>query len=226
MRKAALAGLMGRCGGGGLAAAVLATLLVTGCGRTLTIHQDPFLNTAPHASRPADKRTGEPLELDVVVLNGNDLAKPENELLRPGSRITAKDWFERRPQRGVEKTGNRFDVPADQVYVLTNDTHAFGRQIGTALRGAALDGDRPIVKSNSIALRWGAVHDEHSVIYVFPMFTNKEGAVLPVAPAMFHPPGAYSDNLEIRVGVEPNRPLEEAQYIRVVSPRKLYGKSE
>ena len=54
--------------------------------------------------------------------------------------------------------GNRFDLPRDQVYVLTNDDNAFGRHIGSALRGATLDGDKPINKGG-VALAFGLVHN-------------------------------------------------------------------
>jgi hypothetical protein len=203
-----------------LGGTVLLTALA-GCGRNLTIHQDPYINTACHGNRPPDKRTGEPLELTMVVVYPADLKKPGNELLRPDSKITAKDWYERRPQLGVQETGTRFDLPKSQVSVLTNDERVFGRIIGSALRGSVLDGERPITKSN-IPLAWDRVHDEGTIIYVFPKFIGRDGGVLPVPPARFCPPGAYQANLEIKVGVRPNRPLDEAQYIEILSPRKLY----
>lgn len=196
---------------------------LAGCARSLTINQDPYINTASQANRPADKRTGEPLELAVVCVYPADLKKAGNELLRPDSKITAKDWYEKRPELGVQTAGGRFDLPANQVFVLTNDDKVYGRHIGTALRGGKFDGDQPI-KKGGIAVNWGAVHDEQTVIYVFPKFIGRDGGVLSVPPAKFHPPGAYDANLEIKIGVRADRPLDEGQYVEVVSPRKLYRK--
>ena len=208
------------CRGFGVAGGLLLLVLLAGCARSLTIRQDPYINTAAQAKRPADKRTGEPLEVDVVVVYPADLKKAGNELLRPDSKITCKDWYERRPQTGTPPAGNRFDLPRDQVCVLTNDDNAFGQHIGNALRGAVLDGDKPI-KKGGIALAWGMVHNDQTVIYVFPKFVGRDG-VLPVGPAKFCPPGAYESGLEVKIGVYPNRPLDEAQFIEVTSPRKLY----
>jgi len=203
---------------GALAGSVLLATLGGGCGRSLTIHQDPYINTAAQANRPADRRTGEPLELAIVVVYPDDVKKAGNEALRADSKITAKDWYERRPQLGGAQTGQRFDLPKEQVYVLTNDDAVFGRHIGSALRGATLDGANPIRKSN-IALKWDRVHDSHTVIYVFPKFIGRDGSVLPVAPARFCPPGAYKADLNVKIGVRADRPLDDAQYIEVIAPR-------
>jgi hypothetical protein len=211
-----------------LAVSVLCGLLVlTGCGRALTVHQDPYINTACHANRPPDKRTGEPLELDIVCVYPHDLDKPENDLLKPTSKITSKDWFERRPQTPNPEAG-RFTLPKKQIFLFTGDSKAFGQKIGEYLRGAKQDGEKPVKKSGIMFDGgWGGAqfHDERSVIYIFGRFTDKDGNVLPVPPAKFHPPGAYTEQLEIKIGVDPNRPLEAAQYIEVLSPRKLH-KSE
>lgn len=208
----------GVCGGMLLLAAVG---VLTGCGRTLTIRQGPHINTASQAGRPADKRTGEPLELTIVCVYPQDVQKPANDLLRPGSRITARDWYERRPTGAGEDAG-KFVLPADQVLVLTNDSGVYGKKIGQALRGGALDGEAPVKKS--INFRWGDLHDDRAIIYVFPKFIGRDGGVLPAAPATFHPPGAYTSDLQIEVGVEENQPPETGQYVRVLSPRKMHGK--
>ncbi|MBK9118843.1 MAG: hypothetical protein IPM18_04465 [Phycisphaerales bacterium] len=207
----------------GLLLATLGLLLqvAPGCGRTLKIGQDLYINTAPHANRPEATRTGEPLEVTVVVVYGEDLQKPGNELLRPGSQITSRDWYARRPQPGGESAGRTFDLPKSQIYVLTNDPDYFGKHIGSALRGGKLDGETPIEKKNAIDVRAGALHSKDTVIYVFPRFINREGVVLPVAPATFHPPGAYEAELHVRIGVRPGQPLDQAQFIEVLSPRKL-----
>lgn len=199
---------------------LVAAGVLSGCGRTMMFQQDTYINTACHENRPPDRRTGEPLELNVVVVYPSDLKKPENDLLRPDRKITAKDWYERRPQRAGEEPG-RFNLPHDQIYVLSNDDTVFGRRIGNALRGAALDGDKPIRKTG-IALKWDLVHNDQTVIYVFPKFCAADGGVLPVLPAKFCPPGAYSADLGVRIGVQPDRRLAEAQYIQIESPRKLH----
>lgn len=208
---------------GGVVVTALGLLLLAGggCGRTLRISQDPYVNTAPHATRPEASRTGEPLEVTVVVVYGEDLQKAGNELLRPGSRITSRDWYARRPQPGGEAAGRTFDVPASQIFVLTNDQDYYGKLIGSALRGASLDGETPIEKKGAIAVKAGALHSNNTVIYVFPKFIGRDGAVLPVEPAMFHPPGAYQSELHVRIGVRPGQPLDQAQYIEVLSPKKL-----
>lgn len=206
-----------------LAGGVLLTFTLSGCARSLTIRQDKYINIAPHASRPPDARTGDPLELSIVVVYPQDLKKAENELLKPDSKITAKDWYARCPLAGNEAGSGRFVIPKDQVFLLTNDSKCYGRPIGTALRGAANDGDKPITKSG-IALNWGQVHDSQAVIYVFPKFIGKDGAVLPVAPAKFNPPGAYEAKLEVQIGVQGDvKSLDDAQYIKRLTPRKLHG---
>ncbi len=202
---------------------LLAAVVVSGCGRSLTIEQDKYINTACHENRPPDRRTGEPLELNIVVVYASDWKKPGNELLRPDSKITAKDWYERRPLGTGEPAVGRFQLPHQQVYVLSNDDRAYGQRIGSALRGAALDGDKPIRKTG-IAVKWDTVHSDDTVIYVFPKFCASDGGVLPVLPAKFHPPGAYSADLAVKVGVQADRRLPEAQYVQVLSPRKLHGR--
>jgi hypothetical protein len=207
---------------------VCGVLGLAGCGRALTIHQDPYVNTACHANRPPDKRTGEPLELTVVCVYPRDLDKPENELLKPTSKISSKDWYEHRPQGPAAEAG-RFVLPKNQVFLLTGDSKAYGQKIGEFLRGAKQDGEKAVQKTGIwFDGGWGGAqyHDERSVIYVFGRFTDKDGNVLPVPPAKFHPPGAYTEKLEIKIGVDPNRPLEAAQYIQVLSQRKLHGKEE
>jgi len=204
----------------GLVGGLLVLATLAGCGRTLTIRQDHYINTGGQANRPADKRTGEPLEVDVVCVYPKDLDKAVNEPLRPESRITCKDWYERRPVATGEEKG-RFDLRRDQIFLLTNDDKAYGKHFGNALRGAALDGEAPIRKTG---INFGAgLHDSRSVIYVFPKFIGKDGGVLPVPPAKFHPPGAYVADLEIKIGVDPDRSLEEAQYVKVLSERKMHG---
>jgi hypothetical protein len=215
-RRAALAGV-----------ALVTLFSSTGCGRTLMIRQDKYINTAPQANRPAAQQTGEPLELAIVCVYPADLDKDCNKLLAPDSKITAKDWYERRPQIG-SSDASRFDLPSKQVFVMTDDKNVYGTRIGSKLRGADHDGD--VVKKTGIhfdgGVGGGRFFDSKSVIYVFPKFIGKDGGVLPVPPAKFHPPGAYTEQLEIKIGVEPNTPLESAQYIKVLSERKLQKSGE
>ncbi|MCK4340928.1 MAG: hypothetical protein KAY37_04315 [Phycisphaerae bacterium] len=230
MRNAATsrsAGSRGPRAGLGLFCGVVTLATLVGCGRTMTIHQAPYINTASQANRPVDKRTGEPLELAIVCVYPGDLDKTGNELLRPDSKVTAKEWFERRPTT-AGAGGGHFDLPKNQVYVLTNDDRVFGRHIGKALRGAVMDGEKPIKKTGiKFESGWtGGLHDDKSVIYVFGKFIGRDGDVLPVSPAKFHPPGAYRADLEIQIDVDPDRPLQAAQYIKVLSKRKMHGKSE
>ncbi len=201
----------------------LVVLGTTGCARSLTIRQDKYINTATHANRPPEQRTGEPLELAVVVVYPQDLKHPENELLKPDSKITAKDWDSRRPTLDQAGGSGKFVIPKEQVFLITNADRYYGRKIGNALRGAANDGEKPVIKSG-IALNWDHVHDSNTVIYVFPRFIGRDGGVLPIPPAAFNPPGAYTSALEVQVGVDASaRSLDDAQFIKVLSPRKLHG---
>ena len=192
-----------------------ALILLSGCSRSLTIYQAPYINTAAQANRPPEKRTGEPLELAIVCVYPQDLEKAENELLRPGSRVTCRDWYERRPQLGVE-TQTGFSLPQEQIYTMTVADDVYGRKIGSVLRGAKLDGDRPITK-DKLEFKWGDLGNRDAAIYVFPKFIARDGSVLPVAPAMFNPPGKYKSKMAIEIGVAADRPLDEAQYVRVRS---------
>lgn len=210
-----------RCACGALALAAVA-LTAAGCGRALTIHQDRFVNTGAQGNRPPEKRTGEPLELTIVCVYPPDVEKPGNELLKPDSKITVKDWYDRRPTTSAAEPG-KFNLSQNQIFLLTNDTTYFGRKIGNAIRGAALDGDAPI-KKGPFEYKWGDLHDQRGTIYVFPKFIGKDGGVLPLPPARLHPPGAYPQDTEVKIGVEEGKPVEAAQYIRVLTERKTHGK--
>lgn len=222
-----------RNSGGALAG--LGGLLVlgalAGCARNLTVWQDHYINTAPHANRPPEKRTGEPLELAIVAVYPSDLKKPSNELLRPDSPVTCKDWFERCPVGGRGEAsvgGDRFDLPRDQIFLFAKDAKdpkLYGKVIGKALSGAHKDGKEPIRKGG-IVYRLGTIHDHDAVLYVFPKFIGRDGGYLPIAPVKFHPPGAYTDDLVVRIGVRENQPIEQAQYIENLTPRKLHGREK
>ncbi len=221
MRRVGTATIVGRSAPLALLSATLALASLSGCARTLTITQDKYINTGPHARRPPEQRTGEPLEVDIVCVFPKNLDNPANDLLRPDSKITCRDWYEHRPTgTGAEKS--RFELPRNQIYLVTNDDSAYGRRLGTALRGAGYDGEQPIRKTG-FEFPGTLLHNSRSVIYVFPKFTGVDGNVLPVPPAKFHPPGAYAANLEIKIGVDQNRSPEEGQYVRVLSPGKPGG---
>lgn len=204
---------------GGLIVLALLTLAggLTGCARQLSIKQDQYVNTAPHKNRPAAQRTGEPLEVAIVCVYPHDLQNPANELLKPDSRITCRDWYDRRPV--ADGAGHSaFVLPREQVYVLTDATDSYGRQVGNALGGAANDGEAAVVV-NGIDFNARLLHDKNSVIYVFPRFLGSDGRVLEVKPAKFAPPGAYKREIAVHIGVQPDRELDEAQYIEVTSQR-------
>lgn len=220
-------GPAGRFGGRvGLTAGALLLVTLVGCGRTLTILQAEYINTASQENRLEDRRTGEPLELAIVCVYPDDLEKAANNQLRPDQKVTSEDWFKRRPTSDGSKDA-RFDLPADQIYVLTNDSSVYGRHIGKALRGSKLDQTDTIHKTG-IQFKGGWVggqyHDADSVIYVFAKFIGSNGEVLPVLPAKFNPPGAYTEDLEVRIGVDPDtgRRLADRQFIKVQSERKLH----
>lgn len=192
--------------------------LAAGCsGRTITIEQDPYVNTGMQCDRPAGERTGEPLELNVVMVYPKDLDDERNDQLRPGSGITSQAWFSRRPQPGDSvdaETGNNFRLKPDQIFLLTNDSSYYGQRIGQALRGASLDGAR-VTKGGIDFDNW-ASGDSKSVIYVFGRFTDKNGSVLPVPPAVINPPSAYAKDMVVKVSVSGGC----TQSISNITPRK------
>lgn len=201
----------------------LALAGLTGCARSVAIYQDKYINTASQLDRPVDKRTGEPLEVAIVCVLPKDLNKPGNELLRPDSKVTCKDWYERRPQGGTA-SAKAFDLPNRQIYLLTNDKNAFGQPKRYALRGTGLGEPNPLV-IGGIDFPFGQLHDGKSVIYVFCKFTGPDGGVLPVMPAKFNPPGAYTEKLAVKIGVDANEPGGvQGQYTKVdaSAPRKMH----
>ena len=116
-------------------------------------------------------------------------------------------------------------MPADQIFLLTDRKENYGTTQGVRLRGTQVD------KKKEVDVRFrfkGDLHDDDSVIYVFPKFVGPDGKVLPVRPAKFHPPGAYREQLVIEVGVDEDRfPEYYGQFIRIDEarcPRKLHGR--
>lgn len=197
-----------------------------GCARVLTITQDDYINTAMHVNRPLAARTGEPLEIDIVCVTPTDLKHEANAGMAPDANITSAIWFRDRPipgdKKDMEDRGGRFWLPKSQISLLTFDKKCYGTLIGDPLCGAATDKKREAVKTFSHA---GALHDKDSVIYVFGKFIDKNGGVLPVPPAKFHPPGAYTEKLCIKIGVDESR-ANYGQYIDNTTERKLHGSSD
>ena len=205
----------------------LAGLASVGCARQFTITQDDRVNNAMQIDRRPEDRTGEPLELDIVCVYPRDLKDERNDRLKPSSGITSAEWFKRRPIPGdkvnMEAANDRFRLPPEQICLLTNDREVYGKKVGACLRGAKQDG-RTVTKSGIEFSTW-ALHDDMSVIYVFGKFTDKQGKVLEVPPAKFHPPGAYAERLAFKIGIRENAP-NFGQYIEIDSercPRKMHG---
>lgn len=193
-------------------------VLTAGCSsRSITIQQDPYINNGMQCDRSAGERTGEPLELNVVMVYPDDLKDVRNDRLRPGSGITSQEWFSRRPQPGDTvdaESGANFRLKPEQIFLLTNDSAVYGKRIGQALRGASLDGAS--VSKGGIDFDNWASGDSKSVVYVFGRFTDKNGSVLPVPPAVFNPPGAYPKELVVKVSVSGDC----TQSISNITPRK------
>lgn len=203
----------------------------SGCERKLSIRQDRYVNNAMHHHRAPEDRTGEPLELTIVCVRPRDLEHDENDLLRPGADIDSAKWYQRRPLATGDRT-DRFVLPREQVYLLTNERDVYGTRIGNALRGAALDGEQHIVRAGQVKFSAWDLHDKRSTIYVFGAFRDDAGNILPVKPAVFNPPGDYSGDLYIRIGVNQDqyrqgRAANWGQYIRnVTRPGRAGGEIE
>lgn len=183
---------------------IVATL---GCERRMTIRQDNYINNAMQPNRPPARRTGEPLELTVVCVLPADLKDPANADLKPGSPIDSRMWYGRRPGGAVaprpgEPVAAPFKIPAGQIFVLDeNNPDASLRP----LHGKAIEGsDRQLKVDTDKILKFsvpaGALFSKDCAIYVFGKFADENGDILPVAPAVFSPPGDYTSELFIKVG--------------------------
>ncbi len=200
---------------------VLVLGILPGCGnRVLTIVQHDRVNTAMHRHRPREKQTGDPLELTIVCVFPKDLEKSENDRLKPGSGLTAVDWYQHRPTGVGGQQAGRFWIPSEQIYLLTNEKGLVGRIKGPALGGATEDGWKE-TKVGGIAFS-KKLHNRKSVIYVFPKFIGPTGDVLPVKPVVFNPPGAYRRNLSVEIGLRDGGE-NFGQFIKHSTKRRLYG---
>jgi hypothetical protein len=206
-----------------MACAATAFLTAVGCSRTLTISQDMIINTAMHIDRRGEDRTGQPLEVNIVSVYPDDFKNPANERLLPENHITSDVWYADRPQIGdspdMEGMDGRFRLPKDQIFLLTDATRYYGVKSGGMLKGAAIDGKKDLERSFKFK---GPLHNKHSVIYVFPKFIDSRGQVLPVPPAVFAPPGAYTHVLSVKIGVDETRDFY-GQYIDNTTTRKMHG---
>ncbi len=180
---------------------VCSVVLAGGCAsNTMTIVQDEYLNTAVHLNRPVDQRTGDPLEVTIVCLYPEDLEKESNAGLKPGSGITSKGWYDNRPTH----SGSRgFQVPADQVFLLTNDSQPYGTRIGRRLQGAKRDGRSEVVVTG-IKFHSRGMFKGGPIMYVFPKFIGPQGQVLPVPPILYSSP-RQRGGVRFKIGVDPDR---------------------
>lgn len=211
---------------GMLVGVAFASCGILGCpARSLMVTQDPYINNAMHRNLSESERTGDPLEVSIVCVYPEDLEKPANQALRPGQNITCKGWYDHRPE--ASGGADRFDLARNQIHLLTDaaPSQAFGQKKGPALKGAVRDG-RSEVPVPGIKFE-RKLHSANSVIYVFPRFIDKNGEVLPVPPAVFNPPGAYSSGLSVKIGVNAadikNPASHYGQYITITAPRRLHG---
>lgn len=219
---------------GGAGASLARALLICGmvpaalpgCARVLTTTQDDYINTAMHADRQRSSRTGEPLEITIVSVYPGDLKLDANDRLDPGREITCDVWYQDRPQPGdkvdMEEPHGRFRIPKNQVFIRTDDAQYYGKRVGGRLHGALIDKQKTVKTSFNFA---GPLHNDKSVIYVFPKFIDRRGQVLPVPPAKFHPPGAYTHELAVKIGVDETRG-HHGQYIDNITERKMHGREK
>lgn len=199
--------------------AVLILGILPGCSdRVITITQHARINTAMHTNRKPKDQTGEPLEIAIVCVFPKDLEKPENDRLKPGSGLSATDWYQHRPTGSGGALAGHFWIPNSQIYLLTNEKGLVGKIKGPALGGAIEDGSTE-KKVGGIAFS-KKLHNKDSIIYVFPKFIGSNGDVLPVKPAIFHPPGSFQRNLSIEIGVHSGGG-DSGQYIKNTTKRRF-----
>lgn len=172
---------------------------VAGCGDiTLSITQHKFINNAAYPHRPVDERTGDPLEVNIVCVLPDDLEKPENNRLKPGSGITSREWYDQRPTHGGQEA-QKFSLPSEQIYVLSNTQGVYGVPKGQALQGAAEEKPERIVAGIKFPKKFG---HRNSVIYVFPRFIGPDYEIIPTPPVAFNPPSKYGRSLAVEIGLQ------------------------
>ncbi|MBI4717305.1 MAG: hypothetical protein HY763_05835 [Planctomycetes bacterium] len=204
-----------------LALAAIALPVVSGCARTLTIHQKDIINTGMEGKRALAERRGEPLEVDIVCVLPGDLKKEQNKALAPDGNITCEDWYKRRPLAGAPDPA-RFDLPREQIYLLGDErdtSQVVGKRVGKRLCGAKQDRKDKVV-INGVNFPSGALFDDRAVIYVFPRFIGENKQVLAEPPAKFHPPGSYRRELFVEIGVDDSAGANK-QYVKNITEKKL-----
>lgn len=192
----------------------VAALVCTGCTHSLTIYQDRHVNTAMQRGRAASERTGEPLEVDIVLVHARDLEEAGNAPLKPGSKLATKTWFEKRPMDD-QSAGGRFKLPDDQIFYLSDRQGLYGTRVHDALRGAALDGESvhiPTLKSRKRSMWKGG--SRLQAVYIFPRFLDANADVIDVAPVVFGVSGGIPRNMKVNIGVTDPEGRAE-QYIRI-----------
>lgn len=213
--------------------------LTIGCERRLILRQGEYINNAMHAKRPEGRRTGEPLEVTLVLFLPEFYDIPANEALRPKQSkvITSQDWYERRP--GSPNNPKAFEIPEDRIFLLTDEPRFYGTKVGGALHGGKLEGtlsirvddesiqvgDQKPVKikrlDNPLDLKAHPFNDERCAIYLFGRFVGENGEVLPVKPEVITPKN-ISHEQEITIQVDVDKEVYksnpgQAQYIKHVS---------
>jgi hypothetical protein len=218
----------------------LAAIIGLGCERRLTIRQDGYINNAMHHARPEARRTGEPLELTVVLVLPDDTKKPENEVLRPDNPVivTAKDWYDRRPGSPAQRP---LSIPEDQIFLFTDSPNPHGLVVGSALHGHAFQDDFTLTLNivagsdnfvqldagpkiplkqvtRFLDLKGNPLDSKDCALYIFGRFADESGDMLPVKAVMIRPK-EMKENGEIRVGVDKELYKSnpgQAQYIKAV----------
>jgi hypothetical protein len=184
----------------------LGAALTFGCERRLTIRQDGYINNAMQPNRPPARRTGEPLELTVVCALPADLKDPANADLKPGSPINSRMWYARRPgaqtaPKPGEPVAAPFKIPADQIFILDEANPDASLR---PLHGRTIEGQDRELKVTDKMLKFEIpaldLFSKNCIVYVFGKFADENGDILPVAPAVFSPPGDYTSELFIKVG--------------------------
>lgn len=179
--------------------APIAALAVGGLGCTkesnLRIKVDKHIN---NAMKPVGgDQSGNPLDVDVVLLTSDDLKRDANRDLKIDSDLIRRDtdrksgitsdiWFDRHPTEGK---GQRFEVPPNQI-------HRLAQRVGSDDHLHKLDHfDVPGLKDR-------AGMPSYCVIYVFGRFEDAQEKCLPVEPAVFINP---QKDIAVFIGVDANK---------------------
>src|SRR6266446_1668302 len=138
-----------------------AVALISGCDyRYITIERGTAVNTGKDPK-------GVPLNIDVVLVSPKDLSGDNldyNRDLLPGSKITSREWFAKKPTAkswGDKNDRDHYRIPPKQIYSYTDAQHAYGVVAGEPIRGTVYnDRQLAVLKVPSP----GDIHDAHSLI--------------------------------------------------------------